>query len=64
MSVHENAYFCGRDVENIDFAPKKPIWWCKRGANGEKKSASVLIFKHLHFVGYPEPVCVVENKEK
>ena len=28
--------------------------WCKRGAKKEKEKCKCLIYKHLHFVGYPE----------
>ena len=54
-SVHENAYFCGRDVEKYRFCPEIADSvvqaWCKC----EKEKCKCLKIKHLHFVGYPEP---------
>ena len=54
-SVHENDYFCGHDLEKHKFCPKTAHSvvqaWCKK----EKEKCKCLKFKHLHFVGYPEP---------
>ena len=42
-------------LEKYQFCPEKADLvvqaWCKR----EKEKCKCLIFKHLHFVGYPEP---------